>query len=363
MTLTVGGHELDILFVVPGQKIAEPGEDRAEGSSERYRGEPHFLITCPNIEARRALLLKIDASFKTEEVRRPRVYRANAWGDMDNVGDVPARALDTVILKQGQIETLVEDISLFLRSESKYTDLGIPYHHGVLLQGPPGTGKTSIAASVANALNLDVYAISLNSVRDDVSFNSLLRNVKPRSVLLIEDVDTCKAAQNGPTSDGGGVTLDGLLQSLDGFATPHGLVTVLTTNKPELLDPRLIRPGRADLIIDITCVDTAQVERLCKKFIGYVPDGIPELVPSDGISPAECVGVFKAHLYEKDLAGPALVKRLNDLLAEDDTSEKPSAASLMRLRKAELQKLVSDSGGWFTDKTPKPKLVETLLGA
>jgi hypothetical protein len=277
---------------------------------------------------------------------------------MDNIGDVPARSLDTVVLKPGQIETLVEDISLFLRSESKYTDLGIPYHHGVLLQGPPGTGKTSIAASVANALNLDVYAIALNSVRDDVSLGSLLRNVKPRSVLLIEDVDTCRAAQDGTTNDGGGVTLDGLLQSLDGFATPHGLVTVLTTNKPELLDPRLIRPGRADLIVDITCVDTEQVERLCRKFIGYVPDGIPELVPSDGISPAEVVGVFKNFLYDKEAAGPALVKRLNKLLG---ATLKPTAESLMRLRKEELQRLVLDNGGWFTDKTPKAALVAALV--
>jgi hypothetical protein len=307
--LNVDGHELSVQFIVPGSEVAgQDGDQR-----EKYRGEPHYLITCPSLEARRAFLKKVDESFVTTEKRKPRVYRSNSWGDMDNVGDVPARQLDTVILKQGQIEELIGNLKRFLDTESYYTELGIPYHHGVLLYGPPGTGKTSIAAAVANHLDLDVYAIQLSGVRDDSSLNSLMRSARPRSVLLLEDIDTLKAAREDGGDSDSGVTIDGLLQSLDGFAAPHGLITVMTTNKVEQLDFRLIRAGRVDLKMEISNVDTEQVQRLCQRFIGYVPDDLPELVPSDGVSPAEVIGVFKTFMYDRAGAGPALVKRLREL--------------------------------------------------
>lgn len=317
MILNVGHYELDVRYVTPGQEVTTHTGD-GDSVSSKYKGEAHFVITCPNLEARRALLQKIDAAFTIETKRRPRVYRPNSWGEMDSAGDVPLRKLDTVILKDGQVETLIDDITLFLNSEKKYVDLGIPYHRGILLYGPPGTGKTSIAAAVSNSLDLDVFAVPLNSVRDDAALNNLLRAVRTRSVLLLEDVDTCDATRDkkdGLSKDGGGgVTLEGLLQALDGFSAPHGLVTIMTTNKLELIDPRLVRAGRADLKVEVSCVDTAQVERLCQRFIGYVPDGIPEISTSDMVSPAEVVGVFKAYLYDTQGAGPALIKRLYELL-------------------------------------------------
>lgn len=308
MTLNIDGYELSVQYIVPGQQV-----ERGDEQTEKYVGEPHFLISCPNIDARRAFLKKVDESFVSTEKRRPRVWRADSFGNMDSSGDVPARQLDTVILKGNQIDLLIDDVSLFLRSEKKYVDLGIPYHHGVLLYGPPGTGKTSLAAAVAHSLDLDVFVIQLNNVQNDASLNNLLRSTRTRSVLLLEDIDTLRAAREGNDAEKG-VTIDGLLQALDGFASPHGLVTIMTTNKLETLDHRLIRAGRVDMRMEIGYVDTDQVERLTQRFLGYVPEGMPELVPSDGVSPADVVGVFKMFLHNKAEAGPALVKRLNELL-------------------------------------------------
>jgi SpoVK/Ycf46/Vps4 family AAA+-type ATPase len=140
--------------------------------------------------------------------------------------------------------------------------------------------------------------------------------VRPRSVLLLEDIDTCAATRSETDGDVKGVTVGGLLQALDGFATPHGLITIMTTNHPDTLDERLVRAGRVDTSIEIDCVDTDQVVRLCQRFIGYVPDDLPELTPENMVSPAEVMGVFKMHLMDKENAGPALVKLLHKKLSD-----------------------------------------------
>ena len=371
LPLVVGEHTLSVAFVLPGQASQAKTDPDYGGNQQkqqdRYLGEPHYLVTCQSLAARNALLAKIDAEFKADEKRLPGVYRANAWGEMEKTGDVPPRKLDTVILKPGQIEALVDDITQFLHSEEKYVNLGIPYHHGVLLYGPPGTGKTSIVAAVATALNLDVYAIPLSTIRDDAALANTFRAVKPRSVLLIEDIDTCRASRKDGESEKStdGPTINGLLQSLDGFASPHGLVTVMTTNHPGVLDERLTREGRVDARIEVDCVDTDQVARLCKQFIGYIPEDLPVLQPADSISPAKIVDVFKDHLFDTENAGAALVKRLNELLTSQQDqfdAQQYSADMLMRLNKPDLQKMADDAGIKFTSKTTKPVLVAGLLG-
>lgn len=365
MALNIDGYDFVITFVLPGQPLDQGdsygGSSEKATSSDRFRGEPHFLIKCPSLKARTALLEKLDSSFKSDEKRMPSVYRATSWGDMTRIGDVPPRKLDTVILKPGQVEAVVEDIALFLRSEAKYLELDLPYHHGMLLYGPPGTGKTSIAAAVATALNLDVYAVALGNISDDSTLEAIFRTVKPRSVLLLEDIDTCAAARGADSNSTKGVTVDGLLQTLDGFAAPHGLVTIMTTNNPESLDNRVVREGRIDTRIEIDCVDTDQVRRLCDRFIGYVPEDLPELVPDDLISPAQVVGVFKTFLYDKEGAGPALVKRLNELLSKRNGLPALRESTLKRMTKPALQKLAQDSGLQLAERTTKPEIIAGIL--
>src|SRR5690606_30370089 len=183
----------------------------------------------------------------------------------------------------------------------------LPYHRGILLHGHPGTGKTSIAAAIANHLKLDVYYVSLSSIKGNSELEQLLNSVRQRSVLLLEEVDTCVAAtRRGRDKDspgaGGGITMDVLLQKLDGMSTPHGLITIMTTNRLEVLDPALIRPGRADLKVEITPVDSPQLEGICKHFLGYVPEGLPELRVEYGVTPADLVEVFKQNIYDVEAA-------------------------------------------------------------
>src|SRR5436309_3204230 len=179
------------------------------------------------------------------------------------LGYIP-RLLESVILKPGEKEHLIQDIEKFKRSKKRYCELGVPYHRGYLLYGPPGTGKTSLASALAQRFGMSIYAINLNDFNDRTLMTAI-NEVPPNSVILFEDIDCMSSgkarvaasewsAKNGLTSCAGkdevldklGVTLSGLLNVLDGFSAPENVLFVMTTNRIEALDRALLRPGRID---------------------------------------------------------------------------------------------------------------------
>lgn len=122
-------------------------------------------------------------------------------------------------------------------------DMGIPFRRGYLLYGYPGTGKSSFIRALAGELKVHLCLVSLNDKNmTDEDLNSLLNNAPPRSILLLEDVDAAFAQRdNGETASR--VTFSGLLNALDGVGSQEGKILFMTTNKINLLDPALIRPG------------------------------------------------------------------------------------------------------------------------
>ena len=100
------------------------------------------------------------------------------------------RKLDSVVLKAGQKESILEDLNRFFASHERYEALGIPWRRGYLLYGPPGTGKTSLVTALASEMKLNVCVLSLASPTvTDEKIGNLLSSVPQRSVILIEDVD------------------------------------------------------------------------------------------------------------------------------------------------------------------------------
>lgn len=182
----------------------------------------------------------------------------------------PSRPLSTVVLEQKQKEMFVDDIKDYLEpgTQKWYSDRGIPYRRGYLLHGPPGTGKSSLSFAAAGLLGLKIYVLSLASkTLSDAGLASLFDALPPRCVVLLEDIDTINIAQSRaptdaatetpkkPTTDTSTevntrVSLSGLLNVIDGVASPEGRVLILTTNHPEKLDAALIRPGRVDMKIE-----------------------------------------------------------------------------------------------------------------
>ncbi|MEL6318098.1 MAG: AAA family ATPase, partial [Pseudomonadota bacterium] len=134
------------------------------------------------------------------------------------------------------------------------------------LYGPPGTGKTSLIRAVAGAVGLDLAIVDLSGkTLDDAGLRAAVASAPRRAALVLEDVD---AAFRGRARDeaSGGITFSGLLNALDGLAAQEGRIVFMTTNHREALDPALIRPGRADLHLELGLIGPAEAAALFARF-------------------------------------------------------------------------------------------------
>jgi mitochondrial chaperone BCS1 len=194
------------------------------------------------------------------------------------------RSLDSVILKPGERDRLVEDIEKFRASRKRYRHLGVPYHRGYLLYGPPGTGKTSLVSGLAAKFGMSLYAVNLTEFNDR-TLKRAINDVPQNAVILFEDIDCMKSGnwrteqrdrdrtvapatqgeKNDP-ADRFGVSLSGLLSVLDGFHAPQNVLFVMTTNHIESLDPALLRPGRIDYKLFLGKAVEAQKIELYRRF-------------------------------------------------------------------------------------------------
>jgi len=153
-------------------------------------------------------------------------------------------------------EEMAEIVS-FLKSPQKYNEIGARIPKGVLLVGPPGTGKTFLARAVAGEANVPFYSISgsdfvelyvgvgASRVRD--LFEQAKRTAP--SLIIIDEVDAVgrrRGAGLGGGHDEREQTLNQLLVEMDGFAVNEGVIVIAATNRPDILDPALLRPGRFD---------------------------------------------------------------------------------------------------------------------
>ena len=204
----------------------------------------------------------------------------------DYVAAYAPRSLDSVLLKPGEKEHLIEDLERFRASRSRYLRLGVPYHRGYLLYGPPGTGKTSLVSAIGAKFGMSIYVVNLTEMNDR-TLKGAMNAVPENSIILFEDIDCMKAGNRRPelslppasqsrtttavqqgnaTPDRGGVTLSGLLNVLDGFHAPSNVVFVMTTNAAEALDPALLRPGRIDYKLYLGEASDSQKHELYRRF-------------------------------------------------------------------------------------------------
>lgn len=213
----------------------------------------------------------------------PGVYVASRWGAWSRSGPLVPRSLDTVIVP-GR-DRLVADLQAFLQSRENYERLGMPWHRGYLLHGPAGTGKTSLALALAHHFDRDIYYLALSDLDRDTSLLGVVSEVSTRCILLIEDVDVVHAAKSRDDAESRGVSLAGLLNALDGVATPQGMVTIMTTNSVDVLDPALLRAGRVDLRLEVGYLTDEGLDSLLHRFLGAgLPAGrhvLPEVPAAD----------------------------------------------------------------------------------
>ncbi|ODV94121.1 hypothetical protein PACTADRAFT_51001 [Pachysolen tannophilus NRRL Y-2460] len=179
------------------------------------------------------------------------------------------RLIDSVVLDKGIKEQILEDVKSFLKNGKWYHERGIPYRRGYLLYGPPGSGKTSFIQALAGELDYDICLLNLSEANlTDDRLNYIINHIPARSILLLEDIDAA-FNQRAATSEQGytsKVTFSGLLNALDGVTSAEEIMTFMTTNHPEKLDPALLRPGRVDFKVLIDNASEYQVQQLFMRF-------------------------------------------------------------------------------------------------
>ncbi len=169
----------------------------------------------------------------------------------------------------------LEEIVEFLRNPEYFTKLGAKIPHGVLLVGPPGTGKTLIAKAVAGEAGVPFYSISgsdfvemyvgvgASRVRD--LFDTAKKN--PAAIIFIDEIDAVgrhRGAGLGGGHDEREQTLNQILVEMDGFGSSEGVIVMAATNRPDILDPALLRPGRFDRQITMNAPDVKGREDILK---------------------------------------------------------------------------------------------------
>jgi len=169
----------------------------------------------------------------------------------------------------------LEEIVEFLRNPSYFTKLGAKIPHGVLLVGPPGTGKTLIAKAVAGEAGVPFFSLSgsdfvelyvgLGASRVRDLFETARKN--PAAIIFIDEIDAVgrhRGAGLGGGHDEREQTLNQILVEMDGFSTSDGVIVMAATNRPDILDPALLRPGRFDRQITMNYPDMKGREAILK---------------------------------------------------------------------------------------------------
>lgn len=215
------------------------------------------------------------------------------YGNWHRVHDAQPRPLDSVILPDGVMDDLVEDAEHFLSSETWYRDRGIPWRRGYMLEGTPGSGKTSTIVSLTGHIRTDLYIVNISSKgMDDQQLMATLLAVPPRSCVLFEDVDGVVTGRDMKGKGDDRVTFAGLLNALDGAGSQPGVMTFLTTNRVESLDPALLRPGRVDYRLTFSTATRGQAARFFERFYGLSNSYADDFAAhAEGMTMAEIQGV------------------------------------------------------------------------
>tara|TARA_B110000495_G_scaffold201082_1_gene217703 strand:+ start:64 stop:1308 length:1245 start_codon:yes stop_codon:yes gene_type:complete len=241
-------------------------------------------LTLSSID-KKLLIDFVDESRKIVEKRRKtnrdknndtlRVYYYKEYWSL--FSKIPKRPIDTLYLKEGEKENIVNSIAEFfsIDERNEYLSFGIPYKKVFFLYGVPGSGKTSSINTLASYFDCDIQIIPLSTDMDDSNlveaFSSISneedKTEKTRKIILIEDIDCIFEDRKEGDHMKNKITLQGLLNCMDGFTCTEGALIFITANKPETLDNAVIRSCRVDYKLELGYADEYQTKNMFDRFL------------------------------------------------------------------------------------------------
>lgn len=282
-------------------------QEKSEGLSLQRR-ETFTIRTFGRSQAAiRGLMTRAERVYERGQTLRVYVWHLGGYLMADRK---PKRSLDTIFVPEEQKRRLVEDLRRWAGAREEYNDRGIPWRRGVLLEGPPGTGKTSLAFALACELDRPVYMLNLSTAGGDTGLQAAFNGAESGAVVVIEDIDSARishqrevteqAAVQGPEKPGEAVTLSGLLNAIDGLASRENRVLVITSNRADVLDTALLRPGRIDRREHIGLIEAREARAMCRAFLGEAGDAYFErsIATRLPMAPSDLQGELLA--YEPD---------------------------------------------------------------
>ncbi|MFI9809782.1 ATP-dependent zinc metalloprotease FtsH [Streptomyces sp. NPDC052301] len=182
-----------------------------------------------------------------------------------------------------EVKGELDDVVDFLEHPDVYRRMGAKLPRGVLLAGPPGTGKTLLARAVAGEAGVPFFSASASEFIEMIvgvgasrvrELFAEARKVAP-SIIFIDEIDTIGRARSGSSSMGGHdereQTLNQILTEMDGFSGSEGVIVIAATNRADILDPALTRPGRFDRVVTVAPPDRAGRESILRIHTRPIP--------------------------------------------------------------------------------------------
>jgi cell division protease FtsH len=182
-----------------------------------------------------------------------------------------------------EVEGELNDVVDFLKNPDAYRRMGAKMPRGVLLAGPPGTGKTLLARAVAGEAGVPFFSASASEFIEMIvgvgasrvrELFAEARKVAP-SIIFIDEIDTIGRARGGGAAMGGHdereQTLNQILTEMDGFSGSEGVIVIAATNRADILDPALTRPGRFDRVVNVSPPDRGGREAILRIHTREIP--------------------------------------------------------------------------------------------
>jgi hypothetical protein len=191
-----------------------------------------------------------------------------------------------------RIEEAIQDVRRWCQSREWYSERGIHWRYGLGLVGEPGNGKTSLVLALGYDFGMPIMQFDLSSMSNKdflENWGQLLHHAP--CIALFEDIESVfHGRKNVAGEQGGGLTFDCFLNALGGVDIANGILTVITTNKPDALDPALVRPGRIDRLVTIEAPTVEGYRKIATRILCGAPGLIDDLL--DTINDGESAASF-----------------------------------------------------------------------